>query len=133
MASRINSKFIVISLSVLLLLYFVIFPMGVLLYDSVVLGSSINFDNYREVYSQDNEVNVLLDIVHGSSLITILSEAVIHQTTGLVAIPFDVPGNVMVGCVHTERRAYRKKAAEEFIRMLQESDAVRERAIQWLE
>jgi len=39
----------------------------------------------------------------------------------------------MVGCVHTERSAYRKKAAEEFIRMLQESEAVRERAIQWLE
>ena len=89
--------------------------------------------NQMKVRMELNEVNVLLDIVRGSSLITILSEAVIHQTNGLVAIPFDVPDNIMVGCVHTERGAYRKKAAEEFIRMLQESEAVRERAIQWLE
>lgn len=89
--------------------------------------------NQMKVRMELNEVNVLLDIVRGSSLITILSEAVIHQTNGLVAIPFDVPDNIMVGCVHTERGAYRKKSAEEFIRMLQESEAVRERAIQWLE
>lgn len=89
--------------------------------------------NQLNIRMELNEVNVLLDIVRGSSLITILSEAVIHQTSGLVAIPFDVPDNIMVGCVHTEKSAYRKKAAEEFIRMLQESDAVRERAIQWLE
>ena len=89
--------------------------------------------NQMKVRMELNEVNVLLDIVRGSSLITILSEAVIHQTNGLVAIPFDVPDNIMVGCVHTERGSYRKKAAEEFIRMLQESEAVRERAIQWLE
>ena len=89
--------------------------------------------NQMKVRMELNEVNVLLDIVRGSSLITILSEAVIHQTNGLVAIPFDVPDNIMVGCVHTERGAYRKKASEEFIRMLQESEAVRERAIQWLE
>lgn len=89
--------------------------------------------NQMKVRMELNEVNVLLDIVRGSSLITILSEAVIHQTNGLVAIPFDVPDNIMVGCVHTERGVYRKKAAEEFIRMLQESEAVRERAIQWLE
>ncbi|MBQ9763078.1 MAG: iron ABC transporter permease [Phascolarctobacterium sp.] len=77
MLSRINSKFIVISLSVLLLLYFVIFPMGVLLYDSVVLGTSINFDNYREVYSQDvnwraltNTINLSLLVMFASVLIT---------------------------------------------------------------
>ena len=89
--------------------------------------------NQMKVRMELNEVNVLLDIVRGSSLITILSEAVIHQTNGLVAIPFDVPDNIMVGCVHTERGTYRKKAAEEFIRMLQESEAVRKRAIKWLE
>ena len=89
--------------------------------------------NQMKVRMELNEVNVLLDIVRGSRLITILSEAVIQQTSGLIAIPFDVPDNIMVGCVHTERSAYRKKSAEEFIRMLQESEAVRERAIQWLE
>ena len=116
-----------------------ILPNGIAM-PSKGLQSRNEFDKlYPSAYNQLNirmelnEVNVLLDIVRGSSLITILSEAVIHQTTGLVAIPFDVPDNIMVGCVHTERSAYRKKAAEEFIRMLQESEAVRERAIQWLE
>lgn len=77
MLSRINSKFIVISLSVLLLLYFVIFPMGVLLYDSVVYDASINFDNYRAVYSQDvnwraltNTINLSLLVMFASVLIT---------------------------------------------------------------
>lgn len=88
--------------------------------------------NELKIRMELNEVNVLLDIVRESGLITILSEAVIHQIKGLVAIPFDVPENVMVGCVHTERSAYRKKATEEFIKMLQESDAVRERSTQWL-
>ena len=116
-----------------------ILPNGIAM-PSKGLQSRNEFDKlYPSAYNQLNirmelnEVNVLLDIVRGSSLITILSEAVIHQTTGLVAIPFDVPDNIMVGCVHTERSAYRKRSAEEFIRMLQESDAVRESAIQWLE
>lgn len=80
-----------------------------------------------------NEVNVLLDIVRGGGLLTILSEAVIHQSSGLVSIPFDSPGSIMVGCVHTERNSYRKRSAEEFIRMLRDSETVRERAIKWLE
>lgn len=75
--SRINSKFIVISISVLLLLYFVIFPMGILLYDSVVLDGAFNFDNYRDVYSQDvnwraltNTVQLSLAVMVASVLIT---------------------------------------------------------------
>ena len=75
--SRINSKFIVISISVLLLLYFVIFPMGILLYDSIVLDGALNFDNYRDVYSQDvnwraltNTVQLSLAVMVASVLIT---------------------------------------------------------------
>lgn len=75
--SRINSKFIVISISVLLLLYFVIFPMGILLYDSVMLDGALNFDNYRDVYSQDvnwraltNTVQLSLAVMVASVLIT---------------------------------------------------------------
>lgn len=79
-----------------------------------------------------NEVNVLLDIVHGSSLLTILSDATVHQFTGLKAIPIEVPRNTMEGCVHTLRKSYRKRAAEEFIMMLSESVSVRKRANYWL-
>lgn len=79
-----------------------------------------------------NEVNVLLDIVHGSSLVTILSDATVHQFPGLKAIPIEVPKNTMEGCVHTLRKSYRKRAAEEFIMMLSESVSVRKRANYWL-
>ena len=40
---RFNSKFIVIAVSVILLLYFVVFPMGILLYDSIMVNGAINF------------------------------------------------------------------------------------------
>ena len=50
MRFRLNSKTIVISFAVLLLIYFVILPMGVLLIDSVWKDGTINLGNYREVY-----------------------------------------------------------------------------------
>ena len=79
-----------------------------------------------------NEVNVLLDIVHGSNLLTILSESAVYQYPGLKSIPLEVPDNIMEGCVHTLRKTYRKRAAEEFIMMLCDSAAVRKRANYWL-
>ncbi|MGM9785542.1 MAG: LysR substrate-binding domain-containing protein [Candidatus Cryptobacteroides sp.] len=79
-----------------------------------------------------NEVNVLLDLVHGSNLITVLSSAVL-QSSDLKAIPLEVPHNVMEGCVHTLRKSYRKRAAEEFIKLLRDSVSVRKRANYWLE
>ena len=91
MASRINSKFIVISLSVLLLLYFVIFPMGVLLYDSVVLGSSINFDNYRAVYSQDVNWRALTNTINLSLLVMFASVVITFPLAWLVGRT-DMPG-----------------------------------------
>lgn len=79
-----------------------------------------------------NEVNVLLDLVHGSNMITILSSAVL-QSSNFKAIPLEVPHNIMEGCVHTLRKTYRKRAAEEFIKLLSDSVAVRRRANYWLE
>ena len=71
--SRLNSKFIVISISVLLLIYFVIFPMGILLYDSVMLDGAINLDNYRNVYSQDVSWNALTNTIQLSLGVMIAS------------------------------------------------------------
>ena len=69
--SRINSKFIVIAISVLLLLYFVIFPMGILLYDSIMLDGAINLENYRNVYSAlTNTIELSLGVMIVSVLIT---------------------------------------------------------------
>ena len=80
-----------------------------------------------------NEVNVILDIVRRTPLVTILSEAVIHGMPHLKAIPFDVEGNSMIGCVHTLRNSYRKRATEEFVKILRESESMKRKATQWLE
>ena len=68
----------------------------------------------------------------GSNLLTILSESAVYQYPGLKSIPLEVPDNIMEGCVHTLRKTYRKRAAEEFIMMLCDSAAVRKRANYWL-
>ena len=79
-----------------------------------------------------NDVNTLLELVRGSSLLTVLSDATIHQFDGLTAVPLEMENNQMEGCVHMLAKSYRKRAAEESIRILNDSEAVRERATDWL-
>lgn len=38
----------------------------------------------------------------------------------------------MIGCVHTLRDSYHKRSMREFVRMLSESAAIRERVNAWL-
>lgn len=78
-----------------------------------------------------NEVNILLKLIKASELVTILSEATIHDEPNVKAIPLSTPENEMEGCIHTLRNAYRKHSALEFIRMLSESKAVKERRHNW--
>ena len=47
-----------------------------------------------------NEVNILLQLVRKSNLVSVLSEATIHNEPLLKAIPIDAPGSEMEGCVH---------------------------------
>lgn len=79
-----------------------------------------------------NEVHILLRLVHESRLATILSEATIHGVDGLHAVPLDLPGSEMEGCVHVLKGAYQKASAKEFVRLLCEGNAVRERISRWL-
>ena len=67
-----------------------------------------------------NSVYNLLEVVESSKLITILSEATIRDRSTLKAIPLELPDK-MQGCVHTLKKAYHKRSAEEFIKMLSES------------
>ena len=88
---RINSKFIVISLSVLLLLYFVVFPLGVLLYDSILVDGSFTLANYREVYSQDVNWRALANTVELSLIVMVPSAIITFQLAWLVGrtdLPF---------------------------------------------
>lgn len=73
MANRINSKTVVISISVLLLMYFVVFPMGILLYDSIVQDGAINLQNYRNVYGQDVNWRALTNTIELSLAVMIAS------------------------------------------------------------
>ena len=74
-----------------------------------------------------NEVNILLQLVKESQLVTILSESTIYNDPMLRAIPILANENEMEGCVHMLSNDYRKHSMKEFIRMLGESEAVRER------
>lgn len=89
-------------------------------------------DHTFKVKIELNEVNILLKLIRESNLVTILSEATIHNEEGVHAVPLDVPGHEMEGCIHTLRNAYRKHSALEFIRMLSESNAIRERIRNWI-
>ena len=89
--SRINSKFIVIAISVLLLLYFVIFPMGILLYDSIMLDGAINLENYRNVYSQDVNWRALTNTIELSLGVMIVSVLITFPLAWLVGRT-DMPG-----------------------------------------
>ena len=79
-----------------------------------------------------NEVNILLKLIEQSDLITVLSEATTNSEEGVKAIPIDFPDNEMEGCVHLRRDVYRKQSVQEFIRMLRESNAVKQRVNDWL-
>lgn len=79
-----------------------------------------------------NEVNILLKLLRQSNLVSVLAEATIHNEVGVKAIPLDVPDNEMTGCVHTLRDSYRKRSMLEFLRILSQSMAVRERQSAWL-
>lgn len=79
-----------------------------------------------------NEVNILLKLIRQSSLVSVLAEATIHNESGVKAIPLEIPDNEMSGCVHTLKDSYRKRSMQEFIRLLSESIAVKERQNAWI-
>lgn len=97
------------------------------------------FDHCLERFPTDlnvrvelNEVNILLELICKTSLVTVLAEASVYNRPGVKAIPLDIQANEMDGCVHLLRNSYRKRAAVEFINFLRESDAVRARVRSWL-
>lgn len=79
-----------------------------------------------------NEVNILLKLIRNTNLVTVLAEASIHNESGVKAIPLSIPENEMTGCVHILKDTYRKRSMLEFIRLLSDSIAVKERQNAWL-
>ncbi len=91
MRFRLNSKTIVIGIAVLLLIYFVILPMGILLFDSVWKDGSVNLSNYREVYSLDVNWRALTNTVELSLLVMAASVVITFPLAWLVGRT-DLPG-----------------------------------------
>lgn len=79
-----------------------------------------------------NEVDVLLRLVRQTNLVTVLAEDSIYNVRDVRAIPLDVPDNEMVGCVHILKDTYHKHSMKEFVRILGESLAVKERQNAWI-
>ena len=77
--------------SVILLLYFVVFPMGILLYDSIMVNGAINFGNYADVYSQDVNWRALSNTVQLSLLVMVASVIITFPLAWLVGRT-DMPG-----------------------------------------
>lgn len=98
------------------------------MFDAITTHSNRNFKIRVEL----NEVNILLKLIKAGNLVTILSEATVYNEPGITSIPIDVPRNEMKGCVHMLKNAYRKHSAQEFIKMLSESNAIRKRMHNWL-
>ncbi len=96
-------------------------------FDSIIS----HHDRFR-IRIELNEVNILLKLIRQSMLVAVLAEATIHNETGVKSIPIDDPQNEMAGCIHILKDSYRKKSMQEFIRMLGESLAVKERQNAWL-
>lgn len=79
-----------------------------------------------------NEVNILIQLVRDSQMVTVLAETSVYGNDDLRAVPIDIPGNKMAGSVHTLRDSYRKCATKAFIELLTQSRAVISRRTDWL-
>lgn len=91
-----------------------------------------NASDSLDIRVELNEVQILLELVKRSDMITILSEATIAQSTGLKALPIDTPTDQMEGCVHLLKKTYRKRAVKEFLELLSETEVAKKRAQEWL-
>ncbi|MCQ2141296.1 MAG: LysR substrate-binding domain-containing protein [Bacteroidales bacterium] len=89
-------------------------------------------DSGLNVCLEINEANILLEIVQYNNLLTLLSDATIRCREMLTAVPLDLPDNQMQGCVHTLKRIYRKRSADEFIKLMRETRIVQELSGKWL-
>lgn len=96
-------------------------------FDSVVASY-----NSLHVRIELNEVNILLKIISQTDFVTVLAEDSIINIPGVKAIPLDFHDNEMTGCVHLLKDSYRKRSMQEFVRLLTESLAVKQRRNAWI-
>ena len=94
--------------------------------------SIVHNDSHFHICIELNEVNILLKLIRQTHFVTILAEDTIYNEHEVKAIPLDVPYNDMTGCVHILKDTYHKHSMKEFIRLLSESLAVKQRQNSWI-
>ena len=88
---RLDSKFMVIALSVLILLYFIVLPLAVLIIDSVVVDGHLDVSSYLTVYGQAINMRALTNTAKISILVMILSVLITFPLAWLIGRT-DLPG-----------------------------------------
>lgn len=88
---RLDSKFMVIALSVLILLYFIVLPLAVLIIDSVVVDGHLDVSSYLTVYGQAVNMRALTNTAKNSILVMILSVLITFPLAWLIGRT-DLPG-----------------------------------------
>ena len=88
-------------------------------FDSLLYGQNFKYDVRLEV----NDLNVLLDMVSRTNLVTLLSEATVKGNKDFVAIELDHPHSEMEGSFHLLKGTYCKNATKEFIKFLIENNS----------
>lgn len=74
-----------------------------------------------DVVMELNDPYIIMELLHGTRLVAVLSSLATYYDNSLVAIPIDeVPRN-HAGCLHWHRGAYKKRSALKFVELIKES------------
>lgn len=92
----------------------------------------VHNDSHFHICIELNEVYILLKLIRQTHFVTILAEDSIYNEHEVRAIPLDVPDNEMTGCVHILKNTYHKHSMKEFVRLLSQSLAVKQRQNSWI-
>ena len=83
-------------------------------FDKIIETKDYRFD----IRLQINEVNLLMEVIRGTYMVTLLSEATAKHMSGVVSLRLDQHDTSMEGSFHVKRGAYCKNATKEFLRLL---------------
>ena len=87
---RFDSKFWVIAVTVVILLYFIVFPMALLVYDSVVVDGAFTLKNYKDVYGQNVNWKALSNTLQ-LSLVSMFASVIITVPLAWLVGRTDMP------------------------------------------
>ena len=91
--------------------------------EKLIAGKDVPLSSRLEL----NETNILLQMVSTGSYSTILSTSAVFGNSRFKAIPIDDPANIMEASLLRLKGAYQKAAAQEFVKILLDTDAVKRR------